>query len=116
MRAEAELPQKTARQSVRFFQPSISTHPVIDQIRIGRKTFSSDRFSCVTNFGCENSGQCKKRLQPNGNAHLMENVLDVGRTDKPVLVVFRLAKSLACEKTVQMEVSKNTGRLHAHQQ
>ena len=29
--------------------------------RVGNKTFLVDRFSCVANFRCENSGQCEKR-------------------------------------------------------
>ena len=34
--------------------------------RIRSKTSSRDRVSCVPNFGCENSGQCEQRPQPNG--------------------------------------------------
>ena len=58
----------------------------------------------VTNFGCKTSGHCKKkkkRLQPTRIAHLMERVLDIGRTHKPVLSVLRrslkfdMAKSLS---------------------
>ena len=29
--------------------------------------------------------QCKRRMQPSKNAHLVERALDTGRTDKPVL-------------------------------
>ena len=62
--------------------------------RTGNKTFLFNRFSCDTNFGCKNSGQVQKCLQSPRNAHLMESVLDVGRTDKPFLSV---PESLACE-------------------
>ena len=78
--------------------------------RIESKTSSIDRFSYVPNFGCENSGQCEKRLQPPRNPHLMERILDIGRTDKSVLRVFKrslisdMAKSFACEQR-SMEVS-----------
>ena len=37
--------------------------------RVGSKTFSFDSLSSVTNFACENSGQCK-RLEPSGAVHL----------------------------------------------
>ena len=56
--------------------------------RNGSKTFSVGRYSRVTNFGCENSGQCEKQLQPSWITHLLGRVLDVDRTDKPVMSVF----------------------------
>ena len=36
---------------------------------IGSKSSLVDRFSRLANFGCENSGQCNKRLQQSQNAH-----------------------------------------------
>ena len=43
--------------------------------RIWNETCLVDRFPLVTNIGCENSGQCKKRLQPSWNACLIGRVL-----------------------------------------
>ena len=66
----------------------------------------------MTNFGCEKSGQCKKRLQPYRNAHLTKRVLDIGRTHKPVLSVlerslkFDMAKSFPCEKRSRWKIQK----------
>ena len=34
--------------------------------RVGNKTSSTDRFSCVPNFGREDNGQRERRLQPPG--------------------------------------------------
>ena len=42
-----------------------------------RSFFARSFFPLLTNFGCEHSGQCKKRLQPSKNAHLMKRVLDI---------------------------------------
>ena len=73
--------------------------------RIGSKTFSVDRFSRVTNFGCEQR-KVQKTLAtiPSRNAHLKKRVLDIGRTQNPVLSVlrcslkFHMTESLSCEQ------------------
>ena len=71
-----------------------------------------DLFSCVANFGCENSGQCERRLLPPKNPHLMKRVLGIGRTHKPVWSVlkrsleFDMADSLTCEQRSNCWVEK----------
>ena len=81
--------------------------------RIGNKSFLLKCFSRSANFGCENSEQCKKRLQACGNKHLMKRDLDVGRIHKPVKksvpkhsLKFDMAQSFSCEQRSEWRAQK----------
>ena len=70
---------------------------------IGSKSFLVHRFS---------GGQGKKRLQPSQNAHLVKRILNISRSQKPVLSVlsrslkFDTAKSVPFEKCCRWRIQK----------